>query len=151
MECHSMILKSYSTLDSVVYIDAQGTKQRATVSVVHTDDITPYYTVRLADGRERQTIQERLLPLSVISSPVSPNIIHSSFMEHKCVVQCAENTIVREIQKELQSSNVILSKCNYMRNKVSSLQVMKTVLSHIKNADKALQDVRKIMDNLNRE
>ena len=43
----------------VVYRQSDGTRRGATVTAVHHDGV-PYYTVRLSDGSEKQTIRDRL-------------------------------------------------------------------------------------------
>ncbi len=45
--------------DAVWYLSAEGARVEATVLAVHHDDLEPYYTVRLACGRERETVASR--------------------------------------------------------------------------------------------
>ena len=47
------------------YTDSAGAKVRATVLSVHDDDVVPYYTVKLAGGKERHTTRARLQPKAV--------------------------------------------------------------------------------------
>merc|ERR1711920_198299 len=44
------------------YTSADGTTHVVTVHKVHFDDPQPYYTIRFADGNERETVCERLVP-----------------------------------------------------------------------------------------
>ena len=53
------------------YTDSAGAKVRATVLSVHHDDVVPYYTVKLAGGKERHTTRARLQPKAV-SNEVLP-------------------------------------------------------------------------------
>ena len=44
----------------VVHVQRDGTRRGATIAAVHRDDTMPYYTVRLEDGTEKQTVRDRL-------------------------------------------------------------------------------------------
>lgn len=47
------------SIRKVWYLNSDGTREAAHVITKHTDDIIPYYTIRVGD-REIQTIRERL-------------------------------------------------------------------------------------------
>ena len=57
---------------AVLYQDKQGGEVlEVTVAKVHYDDTTPYYSIRLASGQERETVRERL---SRTLGPLSPGM-----------------------------------------------------------------------------
>ena len=47
----------------VLHTGSDGRRREATITKSHTDDVTPYYTIRFADGGERDTDRQHLLPL----------------------------------------------------------------------------------------
>ena len=57
---------------AVLYQDKQGGEVlEVTVAKVHYDDTTPYYSIRLASGQERETVRERLW--RKVARPESPD------------------------------------------------------------------------------
>merc|ERR1740139_544142 len=57
--------------EQVYYVHADGGRRPGTVVTVHTDEVTPYYTVSV-DGQERSTERQRLLSLTQAAAGVPP-------------------------------------------------------------------------------
>ena len=72
-----------------LYEETGGGHSSVTILQIHTDDVPPYYTVRMPNGSERATVQERLSPvgckaLSKRPSPAGVVISSSSDSSGSC-------------------------------------------------------------------
>ena len=57
LELKNKVSKEWNIGDILTYLP---TKEKVELLKIHYDDVTPYYTIKMSDNREKQTTNEKL-------------------------------------------------------------------------------------------